>query len=282
VASVYVSVGHGVRPNGTFDPGAVAPSGETEYDGNRNLAARVAALLRTAGLTVVCEADDPAGTDPDYIGTTDLVNAGGYDMALDCHRDWSGGSTAEVWPLVHPAGAASNAYAAAMVAHAQALGLSVAGPSPRSDLYFLNATACPAVLVESGRVGTPRDVDGVADALAAAILEQLDPGITHPPTEGTLPPEGPPGAPPGDATLPPAGGYPAWPGVYLADTTMGHGTATWQAQMGRRGWALTVDDVFGPASADVAAAFQAEKGLVPVDGVVGPDTWAAAFTAPVT
>jgi len=278
VARVYVSVGHGMRPNGTFDPGAVAPSGETEYDGNRDLAGRVAALLRDRGVDVTSEADSAHGLDPDYIGTTDLVNAGGYDMALDCHRDWSEGSTAEVWPLVHPAGATSNLYASTMVTYARTLGLSTAGPTGRSDLYFLNATTCPAVLVESGRVGTPRDVAGVAEALAAAIAQVLGVG---PPAEGELPPVGPPGAPPGDATIPPAGDFPPWPGTLLADYTEGHGTATWQGQMSRRGWAIVTDDAFGPASAACAVSFQAEKGLA-VDGVVGPETWNAAFTAPVT
>ena len=56
-----------------------------------------------------------------------------------------------------------------------------------------------------------------------------------------------------------------------------------------RGWTITVDGYDGlnqlpvnqgqmPA---VVAAFQAEKGLV-VDHLVGPKTWAAAWTAPVT
>jgi hypothetical protein len=278
MVAVYVSVGHGLRPNGTFDPGAVAESGETEYDGNRDLAGRVTALLRSAGLEVVSEADSAPGLDPDYQGTVDVINAGAYAFALDCHRDWSGGSQAEVWPLVHPAGGASGAYAAAMVAHGLALGLSTLGPSPREDLWFLNGTACPAVLVESGRVGTPRDVAGVADALAAAICEVLG---TGPPAEGALPPAEVPGAPPGDATIPPAGEYPPWPGRYLADYVTGHGTATLQGQLSRRGWAIAVDDAYGPATASTVAAFQADKGLT-VDGVTGPETWNAAFTAPVT
>jgi hypothetical protein len=82
-------------------------------------------------------------------------------------------------------------------------------------------------------------------------------------------------------TPPPAGAAPPWPGVYLCDYTAGNGTSTWQAQMVARGWQLDVDDEYGPASADVARSFQAEKGL-DVDGVVGPATWGAAWTAPVT
>lgn len=69
--------------------------------------------------------------------------------------------------------------------------------------------------------------------------------------------------------------------------------ATWQARMIERGWNL------GPTGADgtygkpgdtepsrswtgrVAAGFQQDKGLA-VDGLIGPDTWGAAWTAPIT
>jgi peptidoglycan hydrolase-like protein with peptidoglycan-binding domain len=51
--------------------------------------------------------------------------------------------------------------------------------------------------------------------------------------------------------------------------------------MAWRGWRLAVDGVFGPRSARVARRFQREKGLI-VDGLVGPQTWAAAWRLPVT
>jgi len=57
--------------------------------------------------------------------------------------------------------------------------------------------------------------------------------------------------------------------------------ATWQAQMAARGWSLAADGMYGPSSQSVCEQFQAEKGLG-VDGLVGPQTWAAAWTAPVT
>ncbi|WP_245966675.1 peptidoglycan-binding domain-containing protein [Sphaerisporangium album] len=55
----------------------------------------------------------------------------------------------------------------------------------------------------------------------------------------------------------------------------------WQAQMKRRGWAIDVDGAYGAASRAVCMAFQKEKGL-DADGVVGRDTWRAAFALPVT
>lgn len=74
---------------------------------------------------------------------------------------------------------------------------------------------------------------------------------------------------------------PAFPGTLLVNFTSGHGTAQWQQQMKNRGWTITVDDMYGSQSTNVCRQFQAEKGLT-VDGIVGPITWDAAWTAPVT
>lgn len=56
---------------------------------------------------------------------------------------------------------------------------------------------------------------------------------------------------------------------------------TWQQRMHDRGWAITVDGYYGPNTRDIARRFQAEKGLT-VDGLIGPATWSAAWTEPVT
>jgi peptidoglycan hydrolase-like protein with peptidoglycan-binding domain len=56
---------------------------------------------------------------------------------------------------------------------------------------------------------------------------------------------------------------------------------TWQQQMRNRGWSIGVDGDFGPQSEDVARKFQREKGLTS-DGLVGAQTWAASWNAPVT
>ena len=108
------------------------------------------------------------------------------------------------------------------------------------------------------------------------------------------------GTPAGPAVRPPqpGGAAPAFPypaGHYLGqpsssphchsgyyggtDTGNVH---TWQAQMARRGWKqVTQDGRYGPQSETACRAFQAEKQLS-VDGMVGPATWKAAWSAPVT
>lgn len=82
-----------------------------------------------------------------------------------------------------------------------------------------------------------------------------------------------------------AGGasFPAWPGVYLDQPPVKKTKACrrWQQRMRNRGWSITVDGWYGPASERVCRQFQDEKGLG-VDGIVGPKTWRASWTAPVT
>lgn len=78
--------------------------------------------------------------------------------------------------------------------------------------------------------------------------------------------------------------FPAFPGRDLkvvSPRMTGTDVRAWQAQMRRRGWRIEVDGVYGPASAEVARKFQGEKGLK-VDGVVGPNTWNASFSLPIT
>lgn len=82
----------------------------------------------------------------------------------------------------------------------------------------------------------------------------------------------------------PVSSAPPFPGrlLRLAQPFLsGEDVRTWQAQMGNRGWTIDTDGVFGPQADDICRRFQAEKGLG-VDGVVGADTWRAAWESPVT
>lgn len=77
---------------------------------------------------------------------------------------------------------------------------------------------------------------------------------------------------------------PQWPGRFFALTsplTHGADVKTWQTQMAHRGWKIGVDGIYGPATASVCRAFQKEKHLT-VDGVVGAQTWHAAWSVSVT
>lgn len=103
-------------------------------------------------------------------------------------------------------------------------------------------------------------------------------GWTHagliPGVEYATPPNAPqPGGTPSD--------QPAWSGRYLTQPPAMSGTDVqqWQEQMAARGYAIDVDGEYGPDSEKACREFQAEAGLK-VDGIVGPDTWQAAWTAP--
>jgi len=107
----------------------------------------------------------------------------------------------------------------------------------------------------------------VVISLASTAFAQQPAGVPAPPTP----------SPPG------AGGAPPWPGRILRQPPILHGedVRQWQTQMRARGWTITADGAYGPQSERVCRQFQAEKTLT-VDGQVGPVTWAAAWTAPVT
>jgi peptidoglycan hydrolase-like protein with peptidoglycan-binding domain len=55
----------------------------------------------------------------------------------------------------------------------------------------------------------------------------------------------------------------------------------WQLRMAARGWNITADGLYGDQTAEVARAFQSEKGLTR-DGLIGRETWAAAWAEAVT
>ncbi|MUN41036.1 glycoside hydrolase domain-containing protein [Actinomadura litoris] len=85
------------------------------------------------------------------------------------------------------------------------------------------------------------------------------------------------------APKPPSSHAPKWPGRHLTQPPVMHGddVRTWQRQMHKRGWRISVDGAYGADSERVCRAFQQEKHLG-VDGVVGPATWRAAWDAPVS
>ncbi|RSN12793.1 hypothetical protein DMB42_11485 [Nonomuraea sp. WAC 01424] len=64
-------------------------------------------------------------------------------------------------------------------------------------------------------------------------------------------------------------------------TTKGDDVLTWQRQMRKRGWAITVDGWYSENDEKICMAFQREKGI-PATGAVDERTWRAAWTAPIT
>lgn len=112
----------------------------------------------------------------------------------------------------------------------------------------------------------------------------LDAAVRPPaPSPAPLPPKPSPGSAPA---------FPLPPGSYFGPRDGGprsisgyssHRDALkqWQDQMKKRGWTLAADGLYGSGTRTVAGKFQAQKGL-PVDGLIGPKTWAAAWNSPIT
>lgn len=80
--------------------------------------------------------------------------------------------------------------------------------------------------------------------------------------------------------IPQPGPVPPYPGL-VRKGSRGAVVRAYQQRLRDRGWAIEVDGVFGPKTESIIKQFQAEKQLV-VDGVAGPQTWHALWTAPVT
>lgn len=164
-------------------------------------------------------------------------------------------------------------------AHPTMLSNCAAWCAEESAAFGIPLVALSAAQAQGGGTGVCQHND-----LGAAGGGHWDAGPGFPLAEvlamagGSAPTPAPPSPP-----TPAGGGAPPWPGRYLSypPAMQGEDVAQWQAQMQARGWVLVVDAWYGEESADVCSSFQREKGLA-VDGVVGPDTWAAAWTAPVT
>ena len=60
-----------------------------------------------------------------------------------------------------------------------------------------------------------------------------------------------------------------------------HTAREWQQKLKDRGWHITVDNAWGAKSASILKQFQAEKRIA-VDGLRGPESWAALWAHPVT
>ena len=79
-----------------------------------------------------------------------------------------------------------------------------------------------------------------------------------------------------DAPIPPKPKMLPYPGI-LRLGMQSQNVKNYQTCMRARGWNLVSDGIFGPRTREVTLAFQKEKKLT-IDGVVGPQTWKAAFS----
>lgn len=177
--SIYLAVGHGVRPNGSFDPGAVAGS-ESEQSAGDVIVDRAAEVLEGAGIVVH---DEAYSADPNFVGSAAEANRLDVDLTVEIHHDWSGAPQGG-FGFWYP-GSSQGKRAADLIYHA----IVEAGFPTRpgwhkatDEHYILRETDMPCVLFEVGRIGDFDDGDLVrmGDAVAAGVAAYFGVPLTQP------------------------------------------------------------------------------------------------------
>ena len=186
---VFLGVGHGVMPNGTFDPGAQAP-GRSEYELNWRVVTVATAALERCGVSFFSEEAAGMGHDPDFHGSAIKANDLNVQLAIEVHHNANpaGSNSGHGCEMcVHGDTTESNRQLGRRIAvllHQQ-LGLMIRrgdGLNVDSGLAFLNSTKMPAMIPEISFVDndTDRQINGRPDyaskageALAQAICEHL-------------------------------------------------------------------------------------------------------------
>jgi N-acetylmuramoyl-L-alanine amidase len=174
----YIGIGHGLRPDGVFDPGATS-GGLVEHDLAVSVVDAYADAMRAAGLKLEDESHSGSGHDPNFIGSARRANELRVKFADEVHFNAGGGTGVEV--LVHPRSSAANKKACRAVAAgiAKVLGLPVRrdrGLFLATGFGFLTGTNMPSAIIEVAFVDTTADRRAIRrkDALedvGAAIAE---------------------------------------------------------------------------------------------------------------
>jgi N-acetylmuramoyl-L-alanine amidase len=185
--SVVISSGHGkyVRgAHGILD----------EVDEARKVVDALAEALHARGLDVVTFHDDTSKDQSTNLATiTDAHNCETRDLDISVHfnayEQVSKPMGVEVLYITQQALASEVSAAIASV------GFINRGAKKRSDLYFLNNTEMPAILLEVCFVDSEADADiygdqftGIIEAIADVLGGEMDGAVIDPPTEELPPP----------------------------------------------------------------------------------------------
>jgi N-acetylmuramoyl-L-alanine amidase/Mannosyl-glycoprotein endo-beta-N-acetylglucosaminidase len=162
---VFLAVGHGVEPDGVFDPGAIGTDGRQEHAEAFQVCTYALAAMRRSGLTVVCETAQGASHDPDFHGSAKRANELQPRVAIEVHFDWSQGVDGFSGLYFSDDG---RALAGHIGAAFKARGLPRAADVRRPGLLFLNSTQMPALIPEIRRVHDWPDAQNRAQGEALA------------------------------------------------------------------------------------------------------------------
>jgi N-acetylmuramoyl-L-alanine amidase/Mannosyl-glycoprotein endo-beta-N-acetylglucosaminidase len=188
----YIGVGHGRKPDGVFDPGAVS-GGLIEHDIAVSVVDAYADALRRSGVEVTDESHSGAGHDPNFVGSALKANQLRVKYADEVHFNAGGGTGVEVLVDTHTSKANKDACRAIAAGIAQILDLPVRrdrGLFVTSGFGFLTGTKMPSAIIEVAFVDTASDrraikkkdaLENVGEAIARARLDFL--GVARDPRE---------------------------------------------------------------------------------------------------
>lgn len=249
---IVISSGHGLKVRGAAGP---QPWGLDEVDEARKVVNRVAELLRGSDVGVTPYHDDISTSQNENLNRiVDFHNSKTRDLDVSVHFNAYSPTTSKKMGVevlyVTQAGIAGETSAAI----AEAAGLPDRGGKKRTDLFFLNNTSEPAILIETLFCDAKPDCDSYRqnfEAICRAIAEHIS---------GTeIGGESPMPEPvPGEVARP-----------VLGDGDVGSQVVVLQQSLGLPG-----DGIFTMQTEQAVEDFQNIHGL-DADGICGSQTWGA-------
>jgi len=182
-----VNKGHGPKDNGTFDPGAIGPTGLKESTQNQEIGALVIADMRRNGWKVLDIQDG------DLDDVTDVSNAWVPQYFLSIHTDSFSDPTAHgITTCVQALGGWAERIAREVQKEMiLATGLTDRGVKV-ANLHVTRETDGPALLVECGFISNPKEEALMKDpkwdqTVASAICRGLSRAVNVPYSEAVKP-----------------------------------------------------------------------------------------------
>lgn len=181
--ALYLAVGHGVMPDGRFDPGAVHGR-LVEHELARQVVAATVTALRRSGFHDFIAESTATGTphDPDYRGTVIRANAVAATYVCEVHFNAGSTSGHGTETLVFANTGRAGAWAKRVQDSLNgAVGIVNRGIKQRPDLWLLRGTKGAAIIPEVAFIDGdaaaiaehPRMCVNAGEAIAKATLAQL-------------------------------------------------------------------------------------------------------------
>jgi hypothetical protein len=267
--SFAISSGHGKYIRGAC--GNPVPPELDEVDEARRVVDRVAEHLKSAGIKTATFHDNTSHDQNTNLNTiVNWHNEQTRDRDVSVHFNATEGAYGtEVW---YTSSGMADYAATISAAIAKAGGFKDRGKKHTDNLFFLNNTAKPAVLLEVCFCDSTDDsnkYNAHFDAICKAIAESLS-GVTVPDAPGEKPPERPWVEDPLEVPLDQR------PVLALGDK--GHDVDDMQHLLNLTELHpdLDEDGDFGNGTEDAVTQYQATRGLA-ADGICGEQTWAALY-----